>query len=370
MQSVRIIIAGGGSGGHIYPALAIVKGLHDIYPSLDVLYLGTQHGMEQELVPRANIPFRTIHARGLLGKGVSQKLRGVASAFRGLVEAHHLMRKFRPDVVVGTGGYVSGPVGLAAIMLKRPLILQEQNVWPGFTNRKLAPYAKTVIIPFDEGKRYFPGTVRFSVIQNPVHVEHPEVTREKARIAVGMDPKLTVLLATGGSQGSQALNQFLLRWLPVVQERDDWGLVWATGKRYFGMVQDEIRRLGITLDPKRVHVVEYFYDIQTHYRAADLFFGRSGAMTLADCLAFGLPAVFVPSPNVSEDHQTKNAQVLMERGAGTMVAEADLSRLGAQVLSDLMSNADKRWDMSAKLEGLYQSNALEKILAVIRTYAK
>lgn len=361
---MRTVITGGGTGGHIYPALAIARGILQRVPDAKILYVGTRQGLENDLIPRAHIPFRSIHARGLLVPGWRGKVRGAISAFLGLAQALAILRTFRPEVVVGTGGYVSGPVGLAAYLLRIPLVLQEQNVWPGFTNRLLGPKARAVLVPYEEARRYFPKGTPLVVVGNPVRVEVTE-TKETIRRELGIAPDAVYLMVTGGSQGALAINRFMLHFLPEISDKREYGIFWATGKRYYQSIRDEIRRMGLSLNPDQVKIFEYFYDIQKVYRAADVFFGRAGAMTLADCQAFGLPMILVPSPNVSEDHQTKNAQIIEERGAGLLVSEDRLDEDGVKVLFSVMGDRRKREGMSQASYRLFDANTENKIFETI-----
>ncbi len=364
---LKMVVTGGGSGGHIYPALAIIDSVNRRVSDLDVLYIGTEHGLERELVSRRGIPFAAIHARGFLVRGLGAKIWGVAAAFRGLWEAFVILRRYRPAVVVGTGGYVSGPVGLAAVILHIPLVIQEQNVWPGLTNRKLASKASRVLVPFDEAQKNFPDGTVLAVVPNPVVIGVRD-SKEQVRQELGVAPGTVVVLATGGSQGAKALNQFLLSWLPILMEHPNWGIFWMTGKRYHQEIQAVLD--GMAVDSKRVWVVEYFYDIQKYLKAADVFFGRSGAMSLADCAAFGLPAILVPSPNVSEDHQTKNAQLIVKREAGYMVSEASLARQGPELLEKLLTDAPLRARMSQNALAMHDPDAERKMVDAILASAR
>lgn len=360
---MRVVISGGGSGGHIYPALAIAEGIRQRDPACRIMYVGSAHGLESDLVPRAHFPFGTIHAKGLLVRGLSGKITGVLSALRGLMEARAILRREHPDVVVGTGGYVSGPVGLAARWLGIPLVIQEQNAWPGFTNRTLARRAAAVIAPYEESRKYFPPGTRLVVAGNPVELRDQH-TPASARKALGLDSQVTLLMATGGSQGAEAINQAMLDLLPAVAADPALGMIWATGRRYFSRIQQALEKCEQPLDPNRIRIVEYFYDIQTVLRASDVFFGRAGAMSLADCEAYGLPAVLVPSPHVSEDHQTKNAMVIEKRGAGVVIPETQLAIRVSEILN-LMREAKPRKRMSEAMSALYDRDALNRILDVI-----
>lgn len=254
---MRVVLTGGGSGGHIYPALAIARGLMAENPNHRILYIGTRHGLEHDLVPRAGISFRTIHARGLLVKGWRGKIAGAGALAAGIRDAWSILRRERPDVVVGTGGYVSGPVGLVASWLKIPLVIQEQNAFPGLTNRTLARRAYAVVTPWEEARQYFPSHTRVVLAGNPVQVTTTH-TRESARVALGLDPKIRVLMVTGGSQGAAALNAWVTELLPELHQATDWGIIWATGSRYYETVKNAVDPVIGHLPPSRFRMEPYF----------------------------------------------------------------------------------------------------------------
>lgn len=365
-HSMRVLLSGGGSGGHIYPALAIARGLLLADPKTELLYVGTNHGLERDIVPREHMPFQTIHARGLLVRGIRGKALGALTAVRGLVDAIRIIRHFRPDVVVGTGGYVSGPVGLAAHWMHIPLVIQEQNAWPGLTNRSLAKRAYAVLVPFAEAIKHFPEGTRVVLAGNPIDVPSDRLPRHEARERLGLDPAVRLLMATGGSQGADAVNRLMMTLLPEVIQDPGLGIIWATGKRYYRDVSAEIeKRWPAGLDPRRIRIFEYFFEIQDVYQAADLFVGRAGAMTLTDCEAFAVPVVLIPSPNVSEDHQTKNAKVIEDRGAGISIAEKDLLERAPEVVA-LLRDETRRREMARNISALFDAQALDRILQAVR----
>lgn len=362
---MRAVLSGGGSGGHIYPALAIARRLRQEEPDLALLYLGTNHGLERDLVSREDIPFQAIHAQGLMGRGLGGKVRGVFSLVRGVRDAWKILKRFKPDVVIGTGGYVSGPVGLAAGFLRIPLVIQEQNAFPGLTNRNLAKRAYAVFVPFDEARQYFPPTARVLKAGNPVSLPARLLTRDEARERLGLRPDVRLLMATGGSQGAEAINQALLDLLPVVADAPDLGMIWATGKRYYPQVKRAIEeRWPDGLDESRIQVFEYFYQIQTVYQAADVSLGRAGMGTITDCQAFGVPAVLIPSPNVSEDHQTKNARVIAAHEAGILMPEKDLTG-SIQAVLNLLRDAERTEKMAANMRALFDADAVDRIVQVV-----
>lgn len=360
---MRVVLAGGGTGGHIYPALALAEGLHDRFGAdVEVHFIGSRRGLEYELVPRAGIPFHAIHAGGLMKSGLFVKIQGFTRSLRGLVEAWWILRQLAPDVVVGTGGYVSGPVGLAASWLGIPLVIQEQNVWPGLTNRLLARRSAVVLVPFVEAVRHLPEGSRVRVTGNPVRPGLLAMQKDRARADLDLDPVWTVLLVTGGSQGAPAINRLMAEIWPIIAERADVAVIWATGPRHFSGVMDG---LNPGPDQRRLRVVDYLYDIDKAYAAADLLIGRAGAMTCTELTACGIPAILVPSPYVAEDHQQKNAQYLVDKGAALMLTENSVDREGKNAVMRLIDDAGSRSRMRAAALALFKADAMERIVETV-----
>lgn len=356
---VRVVLTGGGTGGHVYPALAIAA---ELGPGAVVGYLGTARGLEARLVPEAGLPFYPVPATGALGKGAGALPGAALRALRGWAHALRLIRRLRPDVVVGTGGYVTGPVGLAAVTAGIPLFILEENARPGLTNRMLARFARHVAVPWAEAAAGFPPRVRTKVVVtgNPVRREVVEADRAAARAALGLDPQAPVVVVVGGSQGAQAINEQVLA---LVRERELWPapaqLVWATGPRYHASL---LARLGEV--PAWAHVVPYIDDMPAAYAAADVVVARAGAMTVAEITARGVPAVLVPSPNVTADHQTANARVLADRGAALLLPEGALPALGP-TLRELLADPGRRAEMARASRSLGRPDAAAVLAALV-----
>lgn len=318
---MRYLLTGGGTGGHIYPALAIADALRELDPQAELLYVGTEAGRESGVVPRAGIPFATISSSGLVNLSARQKLVGLFRAVKGLWEAMGQIRRFRPDVVIGTGGFVSGPVMLAARLLGRPLVIQEQNAFPGVTNRIAARWAQAVFVPYDEARPYFPRGAQIRRVGNPIRQEVGEATREEGRKAFGYAESDRVLLVMGGSGGARDLHNAVVEAVGLIQSAAPGSLkvLHVTGERYLEQVRRAYGdRLGVT-------VVPYLHNMPEAYAAADAGVFRAGAITLAEIQVRGLPAVLIPSPNVTHNHQEWNARTLESRGAALVVREKELS---------------------------------------------
>ncbi|HEY8393955.1 MAG TPA: undecaprenyldiphospho-muramoylpentapeptide beta-N-acetylglucosaminyltransferase [Thermaerobacter sp.] len=364
---MRVLLTGGGTGGHIYPALAIASELRRRVPDCELLYAGTREGLESRIVPRAGLPFVTISARGLVRKRPREMAAGMLALVRGLWQASRLIARFDPDVVVGTGGYVAAPVALAAARRGVPVLIQEQNAYPGATNRLLARWAAAVCIPFEEGRRFFPPRARIYVTGNPVRPEVLQADSEEARRRLGIPAGARVVLVTGGSRGAERINRAALELAAAVAERPDTVLLWACGERYHPQVRAQLaarlRAAGAGAESDRVRLFPYLDDMAAAYAVADLYVGRAGATTLAEVTARGLPAVLVPSPNVAHNEQDHNARVLERAGAARVIPDAELTgrRLVETVLA-LLADREGLRRMASASRGLGRPGALADIV--------
>ena len=330
--SPRVLFACGGTGGHVYPAIAIADAVRALRPGAAVAFAGTRDRMEWEAVPKAGYPIHAITVSGFQ-RGLSTEAlkRNATFPFKlatGLYESWRLVGSFDPDVVVGTGGYASGPVGLAGVLRGRTLVLQEQNAVAGATNRLLAGRADRVFVAFEAARDAF--SVPTTVAGNPVRQDLRGADRAEALDHFGFPPDARVLLAFGGSLGAAPLNDAVARSLDAVLAVPNAHVIWAAGKRYYdglaGSVGDE-----------RVRLLPYLDRMDLAYAAADLAVCRSGAITCSELAVTGTPSVLIPSPNVTADHQTQNARAL---GRATVVLpEADLDRFEATVTALLPDDA-------------------------------
>lgn len=357
---MRIVVAGGGTAGHIFPALAIIKLLNK---DDKVLYIGTEHGMEAKLVRDDGIDFASIVAKGILGKGVFTKVQGSLVAAQGVTQALFHLRRFRPDVVLGTGGYVSGPVVLAAKMLGIKTAIQEQNAFPGFTNRTLSHIVDGIFLPFSEAAKFFPKTVadKIVVTGNPLRPEIMQITRDEALQQLNLKETDKVVVVMGGSLGSEAINTAIAGFV-ATYEGPKIVLLWATGERYYD-------RFANTKGSAFVDVrASAFLPSLFCYAVADVVIARSGAMTITELTAKGLPAILVPSPNVAQNHQEVNARLLSDRGAAVLLLEKDLdSKVLVQHISGLLNTPTEREKMAVAALILGKPQAAEHILHQLRT---
>ncbi|MDA8066353.1 MAG: undecaprenyldiphospho-muramoylpentapeptide beta-N-acetylglucosaminyltransferase [Thermaerobacter sp.] len=362
---MRVLVTGGGTGGHIYPALAVAKALRDRVPGCQVLYVGTAAGLEHDLVPREGVPFRAVRAAGMVGKGASGKLRGAAHTTCGLGQSLRLVASFRPDVAVGTGGYVAAPVMLAAWLWRVPVLIQEQNVLPGATNRLLARLADRVALPFEASRRHFPARVssRLRVVGNPVRPEVLTARREEGARRLGLDPARPTVLIYGGSRGAKALNRAGVEVLRGFRGTGNQAIL-ITGEVYHREVGAALEREGIA--GPNLLVYPYLHHLEDALAVSDLVVARAGAMTVAELTARGLPSVLIPSPNVAHHHQDANARLLARAGAAVLVRERELAgKQFAALVRELLEDRERLEHMAQQSRALGRPQALEDLVALV-----
>ncbi|BCV20886.1 undecaprenyldiphospho-muramoylpentapeptide beta-N-acetylglucosaminyltransferase [Moorella sp. Hama-1] len=364
---MRVIITGGGTGGHVYPALAIGRGLQAARPDIELLYIGTARGLEADVVPRSGLPLVTINVRGLDRRRVWKNIPALVKTARGLGEAWLRVQRFHPDAVVGTGGYVSGPVCLAAALQGIPVILHEQNAFPGVTNRLLAVLARTVCLTFPEAASRFPRRTRLVTTGLPVRPEILQADRENCRRELGLQPGQLLILAAGGSQGARSLNEALLPLIKDLAGRPDVSLLQVTGRRDYDDYRQQVQARGIDLDKSgNITIKPYIYNMEQALAAADLVIGRAGASFLAEILARGLPSILIPFPYATANHQEYNARALARQGAAKVILDRELKtgRLYRSVM-ELLGAREKLQAMATAAASLGRPGALEAIVQVV-----
>jgi UDP-N-acetylglucosamine--N-acetylmuramyl-(pentapeptide) pyrophosphoryl-undecaprenol N-acetylglucosamine transferase len=358
---MKVILAGGGTGGHVYPGIAIAEELRHTHPEVAVLFVGGRRGVEAVAVPESGFPIRFVTVRGLPRRAWWRWPGALLANAVGFVQALWLVASERPDVVVGTGGYVSGPVAFAAYLLGRPLILQEQNSIPGLANRWLARVAREVHLSFTEARGYFARKDNLKVTGNPVRAfilggDRATGLREFA-LAEG---KPTVFIF-GGSRGAHRINEAALEAMRRLKGRVDVQFILQTGRDDFEWAKEIAEREQL---PTRI--MPYLREIHLAYAVADLVVCRSGAMTLAEIAACGTPAILVPYPHAAHNHQEVNALNLVERGAAAMILDRELSgeRL-AREIAHLLADRQTLRRMSAHARTFARLDAAERLVRSI-----
>lgn len=373
---MKILFAAGGTGGHINPALAIAGTIKSRHPEAEILFAGTPWGMEAKFVPQAGYDFTPIKVRGIERKLSFKSIKNnVKTAYYLLTSnsrAKKIIKDFNPDIVIGTGGYVSGPVVRAAAKLGIKTVIHEQNAFPGVTTKLLARDVDVILVAFKEAMPRINTKAKMLEVGNPVRQDFLFAEKEKSRKELGLDPQKTVILSCGGSLGAKAINLAVSEVLKAHKDSDDFQHVHATG--HFGSLwmPDELRKSGVDIDNNpNMRVLEYISEMPKYLAACDLIITRSGAITLSEIQAQGKASILIPSPNVTENHQYHNAMVLANAGASVVIEEKDLSgSLLIKTVEDLCKDPQKLKEMgrnAAKIAKTDANNLIyEEVMALYR----
>ncbi len=321
MSELRVIISGGGTGGHIFPAISIAHEIRQQRPDAKILFVGAEGRMEMQRVPAAGYPIEGLPIAGFDRKRLWRNFGVLLKILRSKRKARRIVRDFRPQVAVGVGGYASGPTLSVCEDLGIPTVLQEQNSYAGMTNKLLARKARLICVAYEGMERFFPPqTLRLT--GNPVRqtLLHPALDRGQALAALGLLPGKRTLLIIGGSLGARTLNESVLNSLKAIAERQDLQILWQTGTYYSASIRARLDREGC---PPNLVVTEFVADMASAYSVADLVVSRAGASSISELCLLGKPSILVPSPNVAEDHQTHNALALVHRDAALYVKDAE-----------------------------------------------
>ena len=368
---MRVIFAGGGTAGHINPALAIAGYLKDKDPKTEILYIGAQGGMEERLVPQAGFEIRTIKISGfkrsLSPKAIKDNIVTVKRAFSSTADAKKIMKEFKPDICIGTGGYVSGPVIRAALKLKIPAIIHEQNAFPGVTTKMLSKNVQKVMLANPYAKKYLSDSCHFVTTGNPVRGEIITAAKEASRKELGLDER-PVILSFGGSLGARKINEGVADLIARSGKDGKYQIIHAYGQ-YGKWFPDLLREKGIEPDDcKNLDIREYINNMSTCLAAADLVICRAGAITLSELQVQGKPAILIPSPNVAENHQYHNAMSMVDSKAAFIIEESELTgekviEYADRILGD--EETLKEYSQTAGKMAIVDAN--DRIYSVIRT---
>ena len=325
---MRVLFTGGGTAGHINPALAAAGYLRSRQPDAEILFVGNKGGMEERLVPPAGYDIKTIHISGFQRSfapaDIIRNIKTVGRLATSTLESKKIIKEFKPDVCVGTGGYVSGPVIREAAKLGIPCVVHESNAFPGVTIKMLAKSVKTVMLVVEDAKKYLPAEAHIVVTGNPVRPEILRVNREEARQRLGLDER-PMVLSFGGSLGAERINDAMITVLKASADSGKYQHIHGYGTRYKEFPA-KVKEAGVDLDSaKNVRILEYINNMADCLAAADVVISRSGAISLTEIEALGKASLLIPSPNVAENHQYHNAMALVNRNAAEIIEEKDLS---------------------------------------------
>lgn len=351
----KFIISGGGTGGHIYPAIAIANELKNRFPKADILFVGASDKMEMQKVPQAGYPIKGLWIAGIQRKLTLQNAMFPLKLVSSLAKSFGILRSFKPDVVIGTGGFASGAVLKAASMMGTPTVIQEQNSYPGITNKLLGKKANKICVAYENLERFFPKETMI-LTGNPVRQDLISVAakRNEAVDYFKLDASKNTLLVLGGSLGARRINQLIEKELDFLLSQNV-QIIWQCGKLYF----EAYKHFN---DDENVQVLSFIDRMDLVYAAADVVISRSGASSVSELCIVGKPVIFIPSPNVAEDHQTKNAKAIVDKKGAILLKESELDTQFETVFQDLISNTEKQNELSANIKQLALPNATKDIV--------
>ena len=359
---MKILLAGGGTAGHINPALAIADFIRERKPGADIRFVGTEKGIENKLVPKAGYPLYKIEVYGFKRELSLKNIKKSFILLRAVRECEKIIREFQPDVVIGTGGYVSGPVLYAATKLGVRTAIHEQNAYPGMTSKLLSRRVDKVLISFDESRRYFHTKTSMALVGNPINEKMLFADRETCRRKLGLDERPYVV-SFGGSMGARKLNETVADFIAMHCREGKIQHCHATGKFGWKWMPDRLREAGIDLAAyPQIDMREYIYNMNEVMAAADLIICRAGAITLGELQVMGKPSILIPSPNVTNNHQYYNARALSDAGAAVLIEEKDLTaqRL-RQTVDDLLADPRALESMGKRAQSMAILDSVQKI---------
>lgn len=361
LQRLKVIISGGGTGGHIFPAIAIANALKKRVPEIDILFVGAKGKMEMEKVPAAGYKIEGLWISGLQRKITLKNLLFPIKVISSLIKARNILKRFNPDVVVGVGGYASGPMLRIATMCNVPTLIQEQNSYPGITNRMLAKRVNKICVAYQGMEKYFPKE-KIILTGNPVRqdIQNLESKRQRAIEFFNLKEDKPVLLVIGGSLGAKTINETIHQMLPVLVTNNI-QLIWQTGKSYIDVAMQAVA----SYKEKGIYAFDFISKMDYAYAAADLVVSRAGASSVSELCIVQKPCILIPSPNVAEDHQTKNAMALVNYNAAVLVKDSEASiKLKGEILR-LINSSEEREKLAYNISKLALHNAADIIAAEI-----
>lgn len=357
MKQPKFIISGGGTGGHIYPAVAIANELKALYPEAKFLFVGAQDKMEMQKVPQAGYDIKGLWIAGLQRKLSFQNALFPVKLVASLIKSFFIVQRFKPDVVIGTGGFASGAVLKVASLFGIPTVIQEQNSYPGITNKLLAKKANAICVAYENLERFFPKE-KMILTGNPVRQDLlVSADKMEAIHYFNLAPSKKTILVLGGSLGARRINQLLAKELEFLLQQNC-QIIWQCGKLYLNEYAQYNEKEG-------VQVVAFIDRMDLVYAAADVIISRSGASSVSELCIVGKPTIFIPSPNVAEDHQTKNAKAIADKRGALLIKESELDQTFEKVVTDLLASESLQTELGQNIKKLAKPNATKEIVQAI-----
>jgi len=364
-RKFKVIVSGGGTGGHIFPAVSIANALKENYPEIEILFIGAEGKMEMEKVPAAGYKIIGLPVVGMQRKLSPSMITFVFKVLKSLRLAKKIIKDFNPNVVVGVGGYASGPALRAASSLKIPCLIQEQNSYPGVTNKILAKKVAKICVAYDNMEKFFP-IHKIIKTGNPVRGDIKNINNKSAEAFefFGLNPSKPVIFIVGGSLGARTINESVANGLQKIID-NDYQVIWQTGKLFI----PKAKEIANSLNSQNIYVSDFIYKMDLAYSAADIIISRAGASTISELCIVGKPVIFVPSPNVAEDHQTKNAKALTDVGAALMVKDINAGVELIDSAISLVTDKNKCESLSQNIKKLELPNAAQIIAEEVHKLA-
>ena len=361
-QINRVVISGGGTGGHIFPAIAIADEIKRRNPQVDILFVGAEGKMEMERVPKAGYAIEGLPIVGLQRKLTFSNFLLPFKLFNSLLKARRIIKRFDPQLVIGVGGYASGPTLKIAQILGIPTVIQEQNSFPGKTNILLSKKASLICTAYANLEQFF-SKEKIRLTGNPVRqaLSNIKTSKEDALNVFGLSSLQRTVLVIGGSLGAKTLNEAMLKNLEQISN-GQLQFIWQCGKGYIDQINQSLSKV-----PKQIKLMPFISQMDAAYAAADIVVSRAGALSVSELCLVGKPVILVPSPNVSEDHQTKNAMALVSSAAAVLIRDADACEDLVPALYALVENEEKKMELSRNIKSLAKPNATEDIVDACET---
>ena len=371
---MKVIIAAAGTAGHINPGLAIANKIKEEQKNSEIMFIGTTRGLENDLVPRAGYKLKAIDAYGLSKELSIANIKNMLKTFKGYFEAKKIIKEFKPDIVIGTGGYICGATISAAHTLKIPTMLHESNAFPGKAVKMLAKKTDTILISFEDAKSRIKKAKRIVYTGTPVKIKKKEYSiDEKLKIIkeAGLNEIKPIVLIFGGSQGAQKINESIIG---IIENKlnKDYQIIWATGPKQYDIIKDKLEDRNININyVENIKIVPYIYNMEEVMNVADLIVARSGAMTVTEISNLGKPSILVPLPNVSGDHQTYNAKVLENQKAAKIIKNDELNAtILNETIKEIILDKGKKETMEKNALKISTTNVENKIYEEIERLVK
>ena len=371
---MKVIIAAAGKGGHINPGIAIANKIKEKEPDSEIIFIGTERGIENDLVPRAGYKLKTVDAYGISKKISVKTIKNNIKTIKGFSQAKKIIKEFRPDLVIGTGGYICGGAISSAYKLGIPTVIHESNAYPGKATKFLNKKLTKILLGFKDAEKFFDDKSKLVVTGNPTKVKEEKISEEeKGKILqeLGLTTTLPTILVFGGSQGAKAINDAMI---PLIKEKknDKYQIIWSVGPKQYDIIKEEFLKDDIDIDKiKNTKIVPYIYNMSEIMNSIDVIVSRSGAMTITEISLVGKPAIFIPLPSMSANRQVDNAKVLEKLGAAKIILNEEVnSKNLSNTIDKLLQNPEELKQMGKRAKQIATYNVEEKIYDEIKKVVK